>query len=170
MTTTTVAEPLSVGVFDDLQKAEKTIEELRHHGFHDEEIGIIGHVGQERDTMPTPLGMKAPEWNATRGVSAGGVYGAIIGAMVALVVPGLGAVTELGRWFEIAFGTALGAILGGVLLAFGSLFFSRLQGRYYESELARGRFIVTVKNPLRQEEALAVLRRQAVETVRDRAG
>src|SRR5262245_21652503 len=169
MTTATTAEPLSVGVFDDLQKAERTIDELRHHGFHDEEIGIIGHVGEERDAIPTPLGMKAPEWNATRGVTAGGIYGAIIGAMIALVVPGLGAVTEFGRWFEIAFGAVLGAVMGGVLLAFGSLFFSRLQGRFYESELARGRFIVTVKNPARHREALAVLRHEAVEAVSDSA-
>src|SRR5581483_7975351 len=132
-------EPQSVGVFDSLEKAERAIDELRQHGFPEREIGIIGHVGEEREAVPTPLGMKAPEWNAIRGVSAGGAYGAIIGGMVALVTPGLGEVSGLGRWVEIVFGAALGAVIGGVLLAFGGLFFSRLAGSFFESQLEKGR-------------------------------
>lgn len=155
----------TVGVFASYREAEQTIGELRRHGFQDDEIGIIGNVGEERDEIPTPLGMKAPEWNAIRGVSAGGAYGAIIGVVVALVVPGLGEVSGLGRAMELAFGAALGAVMGGVLLAFGSLAFSRLAGNFYETELQKGRFIVTVKDPQRHGEALAVLRRRAVQAV-----
>ncbi len=160
-------EPQSVGAFDDLASAEQTIDELRRHGFSDEDIGIIGHVGEERDTVPTPLGMKSPEWNVTRGVSMGGLYGAVIGTMVALVTPGLAEVTGLGRWFEITFGTVLGAAMGGFLLAFGGFLFSRLQGRFYEGELEKGRVIVTVKDPSRYQEALGVIRRRAVRSVAD---
>jgi hypothetical protein len=157
----TTNEAHSVGVFDDLQKAERTIDELRRHGFDQEEIGIIGNVDEEKE-IPTPMAMKSPEWNVTRGVSAGGIYGAIIGGMVALVTPGLANVAGWGQWFEITFGAILGAAMGGFLLAFGGLFLSRLQGRFYEGELEKGRFIVTVKNRARLQEALNLLNRRAV--------
>jgi hypothetical protein len=158
-------QPLSVGVYDDLEKAERTIDELRRHGFSEDEIGIIGHVGHELDTVPTPLGMKAPEWNATRGMTAGGIFGALIGLLVILVIPGMGDLSGLGYWFELAGGAVLGAAAGGVLLAFGSFLFSRLRGAYLEEELEKGRFIVTVANPQRQREALALLRRHAVHSL-----
>lgn len=159
-------QSLSVGVFENLETAEQTIDELRRHGFRDDEIGVIGHVGEEmQDTVPTPLGLKAPEWNAIAGMSAGAAYGAIIGTMVALVVPLVATATEWGRWFDVSFGALLGALLGGVLLAFGGLFFSRRRGRFYEDQLVSGRFIVTVKSPARHKEALDVLRQRAVDQV-----
>jgi hypothetical protein len=158
----TTKQPLSVGVYDDLESAERTIDQLRQHGFRDDEIGVIGHMGQEMDAVATPLAMKAPERNAVHGVSSGGIIGAIIGIFVVLVIPGLGELSGFGRWFEIVGGAVLGAAAGGFLLAFGSLFFSRLQGRFFEAQLEKGRFLVTVKNPQRHQEALNLLRRQAV--------
>src|SRR5205807_5862662 len=121
MNTTPKNEPSAVGVFDDLAKAERTIDQLRKAGFSSEEIGIIGHVADE-PTVPTPLDMHAPEENAIDGFLKGCIWGGVVGLLVILVIPGLGEVSGMGRWFEFIGGAALGAVAGGVLIAFGSLF------------------------------------------------
>jgi hypothetical protein len=159
-------EPSAVGVFDNLEKAERTIDELRRVGFSADEIGIIGHVGEEQ-SVPKPLQMQAPEDNAINGLIEGSILGAIIGTFVILVIPGLGEVSGLGRWFEFIGGAALGAVAGGVLIAFGSLVFSRPRTRFFVSELEKGHFIVTVKNPQRKSEAVEVLRRQGASADRN---
>ncbi len=159
MATLTTQEPASVGVFDDIGKAEATIDELRQHGFRQEEIGIIGHVGENQETIPVPAGVKAPETNAISGFMTGALLGVLIGALVILVIPGLGEVSGMGKGFEILGGAILGAAAGGVLLAYGGLLMTRAKTRFFRRQLEQGRFIVTVNNPARREEALAVLHR-----------
>ena len=160
-------EPSAVGVFEDLEKAERSIDELQRAGFHVEEIGIIGNVGQDETTVPTPRELHAPEENAIGGFLSGNVLGAIVGTLVILVIPGLSQVTGTGPWFEIIGGAALGAIVGGVLIAFSSLVFNRPRTRLYAAELERGRFIVTVRNPARKDEAVRVLRHQGLHAEED---
>jgi uncharacterized integral membrane protein len=157
----------TIGVFDDLEKAQQTIDELRQRGFPPDEIGIIGHIDDEGLPIPWPHGLRAAEQNVVRAVSMGGLFGAIIGALVALVIPGLAEVTQTGRWFELLGGAALGAAIGGCLLAFCALGFSWPHARLYKRDLEQGRFIVMVKNGERSEESLKVLRRQAVHSEED---
>lgn len=154
----TTNEPAAVGVYDNLEKAERTIDELRRAGFPSDEIGIIGHVGPE-ETVSTPRELQQPEENVIRGFVQGSILGAVTGLMVILVIPGLGEVSGFGRWFEFVGGAALGAVCGGVLIAFASFVFSRTLARFFAGELEKGNFIVTVKNPNRREEAMIVLRR-----------
>ena len=163
MSTTT--EPAAVGVFDDLANAQRSIDDLRRAGFTEDEIGIIGNVGEEKG-VPTPREMRQPEGNAVLGFVQGSLLGAIIGVLVIAVIPGLGEVSQFGRWFEVVGGAALGAILGGVLLAVSSFLFSRQLSRFFAGELERGRFIVTVKNAGRKEEAVSVLQRSASTAVK----
>jgi len=162
-------DPVSVGVFDDLEKAQHTLDELRHHGFSADEIGIIGHVGANERGTPVPSSMRAPEQNAIRALCLGSMIGALVGCLVLVVVPGLGEISGLGRWFEILGGLILGAAAGGALMAFAGVVASRALGRLHERDLEAGRFIVTVKNPGRQGEALRVLGRQAVHSETDSA-
>lgn len=154
-------EPLSVGVFDDLDKAERSIDELRAHGFRTGEIGIIGHVDGESEQVSAPLSMKMPERNAMLGMWNGGLMGATIGVLVLIVIPGLAEVAGAGRWFELLGGAVLGAAIGGCFIAFGSFFLSRDKSRMYKTELEKGRFIVTVSNPRRQHEAMSILGHEA---------
>jgi hypothetical protein len=163
----TTHDTQSVGVFNNLDAAERSINELRQHGFRADEIGIIGHV-DEKESVPAPLGLRKPEHNVVHGVRTGGLIGAVIGALVILVIPGLAWVAEVGWWFEILGGAVLGAAAGGVLFAFGTLLFSRPSSRLYTNELEKGRFIVTVKNPARQQEAIHVLGREAIHTETER--
>jgi len=158
---TATQQPVSVGVFDNLDQAERTIDHLRQHGFAADEIGIVGHVGEEQ-SVSAPMTMKAPERNAMHGAWTGGLFGGIIGLLVMMVIPGLGAAAQAGWWFETLGGVVFGAAAGGALFAFGSLWFVRDRSRLYKTELEQGRFIVTVNNPDRQHEALAVLGHEAV--------
>ncbi len=120
---TTSNDPSAIGVYDDLAKAERAIDELRRAGFKGDEIGIIGHVAD--GAVPTPPQMHAPEENAVLALARGGILGAIVGAFVILVVPGLGEVAGVGHWFDVLGGAVLGAAICGVVLAFGSFIFSR---------------------------------------------
>jgi hypothetical protein len=157
----TTHESSTVAVFDDLAQAEQALDELRRAGFSSEEIGIIGHMGDQQ-TVPTPAELKAPEANATFAMAKGGIWGAIVGTAVIAAIPGLARVSDLGLWFEIVGGALLGAVVGGVLFAVGSLGFLRPKAQFYRRQLEKGRFVVTVKNPQRNQEAISVLRRQSV--------
>lgn len=154
-------DPTAVGVFDDLDKAERTVDELRNAGFSSEEIGIIGHVGADQP-VPVPPQLNAPETNAMDGFVKGAVLGGIVGFLVILVIPGLGEVAGLGRWFEFIGGAALGATAAGVMVAYAGFMFTRSKTGQLAEELERGNFIVTVKNPGRKEEAEIVLRRRGI--------
>jgi Heat induced stress protein YflT domain len=153
-------QPSAVGIFDELEQAEKAIDDLRHAGFRADEIGIIGHVGTEQQTIPTPLEVMPGEENVEHGVIRGAVWGAIVGIVVIAAIPGLALAAGTGWWFEILGGAVLGAAAGGALFAFGSLIFTRPRARFYGKELEKGSFIVTVKNPARNEEAVTLLRHQ----------
>lgn len=153
----TTQDPTAVGVYDDLDSAERTIDELRRAGFSSEEVGIIGHIAQE-GAVPTPPETHAPEDNAINGFLRGALIGATAGVFVMLAIPGIGAVAGFGRWFEILGGALLSAIICGVLIALSSFVFMRPRTRLYAQALEKGQFIVTVKNPARKEEAVSLLR------------
>jgi hypothetical protein len=153
--------PSAVGVFDNLDKAERTIDELRRAGFQSDEIGIIGHVGEDQP-VPTPLTTHAPEDNAVHGFMRGAVIGAIVGGFVLFAIPGLAEIAGFGRWFDIVGGAVLGSVICGLLIAFSTFVFMQPKTRFLHAELEKGNFVVTVKNPARKEEAVSVLRRQGL--------
>src|SRR4029079_19387040 len=113
-----------------LDSAERTLDELRRAGFSSDEVGIIGHVGQEQ-TVPTPPETHPPEDNAINGFLRGALIGAVSGLLVALVVPGLGQVAGMGRWFELLGGAIIGGVASGVMIAFSSFVFMRPKTRLY---------------------------------------
>lgn len=164
-------ESSTVGVFQELRQAERSVEELRRAGFTQDEIGIVGNVAPNDPALPSAASAQAPEYNVTEGVLAGGLAGSIVGLVVLLAIPGLAEVTGYGRWFEWLGGLLLGAAVGGVLFAFVSLFLSRRRAYFLRQQLDQGRYIVTVRNPQRQQEAANVLQKRGsfVENVRDQS-
>lgn len=158
----TTSERATVGVYDDLEKAERTVDELRRAGFSQEEIGIIGNVANDSPLLPAMPARESPEFNVTHGVLTGGIIGAVIGGLVMLVIPGLGEVSGMGYSFEVLGGLVLGAAAGGVMFAYGALFMFKSRSRYFNQQLERGRYLVTVKSPQRQQEAMNLLSRQGV--------
>jgi len=156
MNATNPNAPSAIGVYDDLQKAEHAINDLRQAGFPADDIGIIGHVPDET----RPARTHAQEDNAITALIRGAALGAVVGAFVMIVIPGIGEVAGFGRWFEVLGGTILGAVVCGVAIAFSSFFLAQSRSRLYAAELDKGNFIVTVKDPQRKAEAESVLRRQ----------
>jgi hypothetical protein len=88
----------------------------------------------------------------------GGVMGAVIAAIVLVAMRYVSVASGLGFWFELIGGAALGAAVGGVFLALASSPLSWDKARWYQKDLEKGRFIVTVNNPQRRHEAEALLK------------
>lgn len=97
------------------------------------------------------------------GISEGGLWGSIVGFVVIIAIPGLGAVSGAGRWFEVLGGIVLGAAVGGALFFLRSLTIAEPVARFYARELEMGHFIVTVNSP-RAKEAADVLQHHGAQT------
>ncbi len=143
-----------------LALAEQAIGELRRAGFDSDEIGIIGHVGDKDGVRPAE--MRKPEWNVTDAMFRGGVLGGVTGIVVILAIPALSRIANLGFVFDVLGAGILGAGIAGMLMAVASLRYFTPKSRFYDAELQEGRFIITVKNPSRKEDAVSILNRPGV--------
>lgn len=146
----------TMAVFDNLEKAERTVDKLRLAGVPQSQIGIVGHVNDQ--LVPVSLGKMTPEEKATDNVVKGGILGAVIGLVVAGVVPILSGVIGYSPGFEILGGALLGAAVGGFILAFSSFAMNRRNAGFVANQLTSGRVIVTVTTPDGNEQVNALLR------------
>ena len=140
---------ISVGLFTTRPAAEKAIADLRADGFKDADIGL---TWKDRDGETHPAGgsgMTDPEKGASAGGAAGAVAGAAAGAaatagIITGIIPPLGPVLALGALGVTLINAASAAAtagLAGALLGWG---FSEDDAKYYENEVARGNYLVTV--------------------------
>jgi hypothetical protein len=155
----TTTEPTTVvGVFADSTLAEQALGDLRHAGFHDDDIGFIVRNIENSEIGPDAL-QKETAAGATTGAVGGGVIGGLLGAAAALLVPGIGPALAGGILAATLGGAALGAIAGGFVGALTGLGIADEEARFYQSEFETGRTIVTVRARGRSQEALAILQR-----------
>lgn len=154
----TIERSTVVGVFTDRTQAEQAINELRHAGFSDDEIGFIlrGNPAME-GTAQNETGSDT-ETGAVAGVVSGGVVGGILGAAASLLIPGFGPAIAGGILAATLGGAAIGAAAGGIIGALTGLGVPEEEARYYQGEFEAGRTIVTVKAGNRYQEALDILR------------
>jgi len=152
----------TMAVFDNLEKAERTVDKLRRAGISQSQIGIVGHVNDQ--LVPVSQAKMTPEEKATDNVLKGGIFGALIGLVVAGVVPILRGVIGYGPGFEILGGAVLGAAVGGILLAFGSFVLTRRNSGFVANELTSGHVIVTVTTPDRNDQVNTLLRSETEPT------
>jgi len=152
----------TMAVFDNLEKAESTVDKLRQAGIPQSQIGIVGHVNDQ--LVPVSLAKMTPEETATNNVVKGGIFGGIIGILVAGVVPILSGVIGYGPGFEILGGAVLGAAVGGIILAFSTFAMTRRNSGFVANELTSGHVIVTVTTPDRNEEVNSLLRSETEPT------
>jgi hypothetical protein len=96
-----------VAVYDDLDQAERAIDELRRFDFSDDQIGVAvcgGAVSAAVTAEARPAG---------RPVAVGGaVAGGLLGALAAGAIPGLGPVLAGGLLLGLLEGAAAGGLLG----------------------------------------------------------
>jgi len=131
---------VAVGVFSNEEQARGAIDELRHAGFSNDEIGFLTRV-RAADPEATVAA------DAASGMIGGGVIGGVLGAAASLLVPGLGPAIAGGILAVTFGGAALGAAAGGLVGAFRGLGLSERDARFYQQKLAAGHTIVTVKTP-----------------------
>ena len=152
-----------VGVFRDPQQAERAVEQLKHAGFRDQQIGFAykgdggesGAGGRGGTDVTTDTG---PGSGAARGAVSGGVLGALAGAAASLLIPGIGPVLAGGILATALGGAAIGAAGGGILGGLLTTGVREDEARYYDEQFRQGRVLVTVQANGRAQEAERVLR------------
>jgi hypothetical protein len=149
----------AVGIFVDRTHAESAVEELRQHGFRDEQIGVLAPAGETSlEPPPPPHATKAEEGAAT-GAVAGAAVGGLVGAALATAtIPGIGAVIAGGLMVGALGGALTGLASGGIVGALVGLSIPEDDAQHYAREFHSGRTLVTVKADGRYEEAVALLR------------
>src|SRR5581483_6863405 len=95
-----------VCICESRERADQAMDDLRHHGFTDQEIGFAmrGERGEHDATGGTVAG-------AVAGIGIGGIAGAV----AAVLIPGIGPVIAGGLLAGIIGGGVAGAVAGGIL-------------------------------------------------------
>lgn len=152
----------AVEVFADRSHAEYAVEELKRHGFRDEQIGFLVPDAATEIEPPPPLpGTKAEEGAAT-GAVAGAAVGGLVGAALATVaIPGVGIVIAGGLMAGALGGAVTGLAGGGIVGALVGLSIPEDDARHFARAFHSGRTLVTVRADERYEEAVAILRTAA---------
>lgn len=152
---------IAVGVFHEPTQASTALEELRQAGYSDDEIGYLTRAStiQPDETTSTYITSSAIE---------GGLVGGLIGAAVALLIPGFGLAVAGGILAAALGGVALGAAAGGILGALIDIGIPEEEARHYHRQLEAGRIVVTVKAQSGYEDALRILRRNGAHDVTTR--
>ncbi|MDB5335775.1 MAG: hypothetical protein JWN70_1394, partial [Planctomycetaceae bacterium] len=147
-----------VGVFPSRQDADAAVSALYDAGFTSNEIGVVSKTAA--GTKTTTKKAEAEAENAGEGAAVGAVAGAGIGALIgagvlAGVIPVIGPALFAGTLGVLASNAAGGAAVVGVVGALTGWGISGEDAKYYESEVASGRSVVTVTASDRCDEARA---------------
>ena len=165
-----IERPTVVGVFTERAHAEQALNELRHEGFTDEQIGFVARNVTIENTSNGELKTESSSTGAAVGAVGGGVVGGVLGAAVALLIPGFGPAIAGGVLVATVGAAAFGAVAGGFTGALTAIGVPDEEAHYYQGELATGRVIVTVNAPGRSHEALDILRRNGAYDANTRPG
>jgi hypothetical protein len=152
----------AVEIFADRTHAEYAVEELKRHGFRDDQIGfLVPDAAKGIEPPPSLPGTKTEEGAAT-GAVAGATVGGLLGAALATAaIPGVGVVIAGGLMAGALSGAVAGLAGGGIVGALVGLRIPEDHARHYERAFHSGRTLVTVRADDRYEEAVAVLRAAA---------
>ncbi|QEL18393.1 general stress protein [Limnoglobus roseus] len=129
-----------VRVFETRSAAEAAVRDLKAAGYTDAQISLVGRNGAADEATAESTGE-----GAAVGAAAGAVGGAAvtIGLMTG-VIPVLGPVIALGWLGTALLNAAGGAAAIGLVGALTGWGLSESDAKYYEGEVAAGRYLVTV--------------------------
>lgn len=135
-------------IFVTREKAESAIRDLKEAGFRDDQIGLVTKttVGKtvKVDGSGEPSGTEAGEGLAI-GAAAGALGGAVVGlGLLAGVIPVIGPVLAIGSLGTILLNAAGGAAILGIAGALIGWGIPEEDAKFYEGEVAAGRYLVTV--------------------------
>jgi hypothetical protein len=141
-----MANKTTVGVFRTRAEAENAIRDLRAAGYSDNQIGMVAKNAEGKTVKTDGAGdtSNAAE-GALLGAAAGGVGAAAVGAgIMAGVIPVIGPILALGPLAVTLINAASGAAVVGLAGALVGMGFPKEDAEYYQSEVASGRYLVTV--------------------------
>ena len=102
-----------VAVYDDLEQAERAVDELRRFGFSDDQIGLAVSGEMPPAAGPDQAGSNQPHEHGAQPSAVGGaVVGGVLGALAAGMLPGIGPVFVGGLLGGLLEGAAAGGLLG----------------------------------------------------------
>lgn len=137
-----------VGVFSTREAADRAIAGLKVAGYSNDQIGLVYKNAGGSTTKLDGSGVpdtNAPE-GAALGAAAGAIGGAAVGAgIIAGIIPVIGPVLALGTLGTVLANAAGGAVIAGIAGALIGWGIPEEDAKYYESEVASGRFLVTVE-------------------------
>jgi hypothetical protein len=140
-----------VGIFDSVEDAEATLNDLRAAGFAEPDISL---VMQQRGTAPE---RGAGETKASEGTVTGASIGAVLGGvagLAALAIPGIGPLLAAGP-IAAALGALTGGALGGLVGSFGGLGIPTEHAKSYDAAVRAGGIVLAVRVPNRQADERA---------------
>jgi len=157
----TATRTIAVGAFEDRQRAQQAVDELRRLGFREDQIGVAAR-GDEHVEGATAVGEKGSK--VATGAGIGAATGLGVGALwgigiLAGVMPVIGPAIAGGTLATILSSAVAGAAAAGLAGALIGLGIPEEEAEFFDQEFKEGRTIVTVKADGRYDQAMAVLRR-----------
>ncbi len=135
---------VTVGVFNSRNEAERAVSDLKDAGYRDDQIGIVAKNAQGKSVRTDGGGSNAEE-GAAVGVAAGATVAALGSLAVTFgVIPVIGPVLAVGPLAAALISGAAGAAAGGVAGALIGWGIPEDEARYYEGEVTKGKYVVTV--------------------------
>ena len=145
-----------IGVFEDMDRAEKAIVDLRELGVSEADISYL-YTSSETEQEVESTGKTKAGDTAASGATAGAFLGAAAGLVVATgVLPGLGALLVAGPLAAAlgltgtaataAAGAMTGAAAGGLVGALVGLGVSEREAKVYEERVRLGNILITARS------------------------
>jgi hypothetical protein len=160
-----------------LPVAEEAFDRLPHPHAHAENTGVAvdteasATVSAEQEEGTLPEQKNTNQYERTSILTGGVIGGAVgaIGAVAALLIPGIGPIVAGGIVAIVLGGAGMGGIAGGFLGAFVDIGVPEHKARFYEQEVKSGSTIVTIKAGKRQQEATQILQDHGAHDVQTHA-
>jgi hypothetical protein len=146
-----------IGIADTRERADQLLRLLHEGGFRFEDVSLLCPDKHGNFEVAHEHHTKAPE-GAVAGVSAGGLVGGTLGALVgigAIVVPGLGPLIAAGPIIAALSGAAAGAAVGGVTGALVGMGIPEIEAKAYEGKLRTGNILLAVHCNNAEQETMA---------------
>jgi uncharacterized membrane protein len=141
-----------VAVFRSEHQAKQAVDQLRSHGFADNEISVIGKDHRRQSDHGGGMGGQSLSEGGAWGAGIGGAAG-LLASAGALAIPGIGPILAMGPLAATLTGAAAGGLTGG-LVDFG---IPEGESRQLERKVKEGEFLTVIKTSRDANEAQRIL-------------
>lgn len=137
-----------VALFDDVNSAQRALEELLNNGFDRSDISVVRTNTEGEYTVGTTTTENMSASGAAAGVGIGAALGGIAGLVVGLgvlAIPGIGPIVAAGPLATTLAGAGIGAAAGGIIGVLTDVGIPESEAGYYVEGVRRGGTLLTVR-------------------------